>query len=103
MLAMPTSPAEGQNKCFRHGEYKVGVKYQTDHALTRIVTRIQQNFRKRKMRAYDELSSNYVFSNARSGTYLIRKGQALADSFHAQCLFSQVSTIVETCVHHVEF
>ena len=25
MLAMTTSPVEGQNKYFRHGEYKVGV------------------------------------------------------------------------------
>ena len=87
MLAMTTSPVEGQNKYFRHGEYKVGVKYQTDRALTRIVTRIQQNFRKRKMRAHDELSSNCVFSNAWTGTYLIRKGQALVDRFHAQRRF----------------
>ena len=40
MLAMTTPPVEGQNKHFRHGEYKGGVKYQTDRALTRIVTRI---------------------------------------------------------------
>ena len=86
-LAMTTSPVEGQNKHFRHGEYKVGVKYQTDRALTRIVTRIQTNFWKHKMHAYDELSSNCVFSNAWSGTYLIRKGQALVDRFHAHRLF----------------
>ena len=53
ILAMTTSPVEGQNKYFRHGEYKFGVKYQTDRALTRIVTRIQQNFRKHKMCAYN--------------------------------------------------
>ena len=87
MLAMTTSPVEGQNKHFRHGEYKVGVNYHTDRALNRIMTRIQQNFRKRKMRADDELTSNCVFSNAWSGTYLIRKGQALVDRFHANRLF----------------
>ena len=38
MLAMTASPLEGQNKHFRHGEYKVGVEYQTDRALVRIVT-----------------------------------------------------------------
>ena len=38
MLAMTTSPVEGQNKHFRHGEYKVGVDYQNDRALLRIVT-----------------------------------------------------------------
>ena len=86
MLAMATSPVEGQNKHFRHGEYKVGVKYQTDRALTRIVTRIKRKFRKRKMRAYEELSSNCVFSNAWSRTYLIHKVQAI-NHFHTHRLF----------------
>ena len=40
VLAIAALPVEGQNKHFRHGEYKVGVKYQTDRVLVRIVTRI---------------------------------------------------------------
>ena len=61
--------------------------YQTDRALVRIVTCIQQNYRNCKERAFGELLSNCLFSNAWSGTYLIRKGQALVDRFHAHCLF----------------
>ena len=84
MLAMTTSPVEGQNKHLRHGEDRVGVKYQTNRSLLRIITRAQRNFRARKARAYDELARNCVFSNAWTGTYLIRKGQALVDRFHSQ-------------------
>ena len=39
------------------------------------------------MRAFDELFSNCVFSNAWSGTYLIGKDQALVDRFHAHRIF----------------
>ena len=51
------------------------------------MTRIQRNYRNRKMRAFDKLSSNCAFSNAWSGTYPIGKGQALVDRFHADRLF----------------
>ena len=84
MLAMTTSPVEGQNKHLRHGEDSVGVKYQTNRSLLRIITRVQRNFRARKARAYDELARNCVFSNAWTGTFRIRKGQALVDCFHSQ-------------------
>ena len=88
MLAMTTLPVEGQTKNFSHDEYKVGVKYQNDRALARIVTLIQRNYKKCKERAFNELTSTCVFSNAWSGTYLIRKGQALVYRFHAHRLFS---------------
>ena len=52
----------------------------------RIVIRIQRNYRARKRQAYEELSTNCVFSNAWTGTYLIRKRQAFVDRFHSQRL-----------------
>ena len=87
MLAMTTSPVEGQNKHICHGKYRVGVKYQTDDVLVRIVTRIQRNYRKRKARAHDELSANCLFLNTWSRTYIICKGQGLVDRFHQQHLY----------------
>ena len=84
MLAMTTSPVEGQNVHLRHGDDKLGVKYHTNDAIRRMVIRVQRNFRARRARAFDELSRNCVFSNAWTGTYFIRKGQALVDRFHAK-------------------
>ena len=84
MLAMTTSPVEGQNVHLRHGGDQLGERYHTNDAVRRMVTRIQRNFRARRARAFDELSRNCIFSIAWTGTYFIRKGQALVDRFHAK-------------------
>ena len=64
MLAMTTSPVEGQNMHIRHGNFKVGVNFQTDRSVIRVITRIQRNFRDHRAREFDELSRNCVFSKA---------------------------------------
>ena len=96
MLAMTTLSVEGQNKHIRHGEYKVGVKYQTDRALVRTVARIQHIYRKRKERPLCELSASCVFSNAWSGSYLIHKGRGLVDRCYSQLLFLKSARLSKT-------
>ena len=53
MLAMTTSPVEGQNVHLRHGGDQLGERYHTNDAVRRMVTRIQRNFRARRAHAFD--------------------------------------------------
>jgi len=84
--AMTTSPTEGQNVHIRHGQDKIGVKYQSHKAMRRLLNRIQRNLSLRQQRAHAELARNTLFSNAWTRDYLIRKGQALLDRNHAKRL-----------------
>ena len=86
MGAMTTSPTEGQNVHIRHGQDKIGVKYQAHKAMRRLLNRIQRNLSLRQQRAHAELARNTLFSNAWTRDYLIRKGQALLDRNHAKRL-----------------
>ena len=86
MGAMTTSPTEGQNVHIRHGQDKIGVKYQSHKAMRRLLNRIQRNFSLRKQRAHAELARNTLFLNAWTRDYLIRKGQTLLDHNHAKRL-----------------